>query len=187
MAIKTFTSGEVLTAADTNTYLANAGLVFVKSQTVGNAVASVTVTDAFSATYDYYKIIYTDGVGSAENGISMTLGATVTGYYYGIVIGRYDNVGSLSGGGANAAAWASVGFTDTTGNLFEVEITQPFSTKKTGIKGWHWDPRTGGGTGFGFSGGHLENSTSYTAFTLTVTGGGTITGGTIIVYGFRKG
>jgi hypothetical protein len=30
MAIKTFTTGEVLTASDTNTYLANAGLVFVK-------------------------------------------------------------------------------------------------------------------------------------------------------------
>jgi hypothetical protein len=28
MAIKTFTTGEVLTASDTNTYLANSGLVF---------------------------------------------------------------------------------------------------------------------------------------------------------------
>jgi hypothetical protein len=27
MAIKTFTTGEVLTAADTNTYLANSGLI----------------------------------------------------------------------------------------------------------------------------------------------------------------
>jgi hypothetical protein len=31
MAIKTFTTGEVLTAADTNTYLANSGLVYVKT------------------------------------------------------------------------------------------------------------------------------------------------------------
>lgn len=52
MAIKTFTTGEVLTASDTNTYLANSGLVFVKSQTIGSAVTSVTVSDAFSATYD---------------------------------------------------------------------------------------------------------------------------------------
>ena len=29
MAIKTFTTGEVLTASDTNTYLNNGGLVFI--------------------------------------------------------------------------------------------------------------------------------------------------------------
>ena len=56
MAIKTFTTGEVLTAADTNTYLANSGLVLVKSQTIGTGVASVTISDAFSTTYDNYRI-----------------------------------------------------------------------------------------------------------------------------------
>ena len=56
MAIKTFTTGEVLTAADTNTYLANSGLVYVKSQTIGSAVSSVNVTSAFSSTYDNYVI-----------------------------------------------------------------------------------------------------------------------------------
>ncbi len=30
MAVKTFTTGEVLTAADTNTYLNNGGLVYIK-------------------------------------------------------------------------------------------------------------------------------------------------------------
>ena len=34
MAIKTFTTGEVLTASDTNTYLANAGLVYITSTAV---------------------------------------------------------------------------------------------------------------------------------------------------------
>jgi hypothetical protein len=40
MAIKTFTTGEVLTASDTNTYLANSGLVYVKSQTIGSGVTA---------------------------------------------------------------------------------------------------------------------------------------------------
>jgi len=81
MAIKTFTTGEVLTASDTNTYLANSGLVYIKQQTVGNAVASVTVSDAFSSTYDNYKITYTGGASSGGGALKLTLGATVTGYY----------------------------------------------------------------------------------------------------------
>lgn len=54
MAVKTFTTGEVLTAADTNTYLANSGLQYVSSGTFTNA-ASFDVT-GFSSTFDYYKV-----------------------------------------------------------------------------------------------------------------------------------
>ena len=57
MAVQTFTSGQVLTAADTNTYLANSGLVYVTSGTIGVAVSSVTVSSVFSSTYDSYKIV----------------------------------------------------------------------------------------------------------------------------------
>jgi hypothetical protein len=74
MAIKTFTTGEVLTAADTNTYLANSGLVYVASTTVGTGVSSVTVSSAFNSTYDNYKIIYSGGVGSVTTTISMSKG-----------------------------------------------------------------------------------------------------------------
>ena len=81
MAIKTFTAGEVLNASDTNTYLANSGLVYIKQQTIGNLVPSVTVTDAFSADYDNYRVIVTGGVGSAAQAINLRLGASATGYY----------------------------------------------------------------------------------------------------------
>ena len=64
MAIKTFTANSVLTAADTNTYLANSGLVYVTSQTVGTAVASVTVSSAFNSSFDSYKIVYAGDGGS---------------------------------------------------------------------------------------------------------------------------
>lgn len=185
MAIKTWTSGEVLTATDLNTYAGNPGMVFVKSQTVGTAVSSVTVSSAFSATYDYYKIIYVNGIGSTQANFRLTLGATAAGYYTGTVLGRYDGGGSLSGGGLNIAYWDNAGFADPIGNLCEIELSMPFLARKTGYKSWHWDTRTGGGTGFGFAGGHLNNSTSYTAFTLTCSSG-TITGGNIIVYGFRN-
>jgi hypothetical protein len=60
MAIKTFTTGEVLTASDTNTYLNNGGLVYINEVTyTGSTSASVTaqILGCFSATYQNYKII----------------------------------------------------------------------------------------------------------------------------------
>ena len=44
----TFSSGSVLTAAQMNAV----GLWLVKTQTVGTAVSSVSVTDVFSSNYD---------------------------------------------------------------------------------------------------------------------------------------
>jgi len=48
MTYPSFTSGDILTAADMNAV----GLWLVKTQTVGTAVSSVQVTGAFSSTYD---------------------------------------------------------------------------------------------------------------------------------------
>jgi hypothetical protein len=63
MAIKTFTTGEVLTASDTNTYLANSGLVYITSATL-----SATALDGiFTSDYDNYRIVISniDQSGSA--------------------------------------------------------------------------------------------------------------------------
>ncbi len=57
------------------------GLTFIKSQTIGSAVSSVTVTGAFSATYDNYLITINGGAGSNNNNSVMTLGSTSAGYY----------------------------------------------------------------------------------------------------------
>ena len=58
MAVKTFTTGEVLTAADTNTYLNNGGLVWIKTATVTNAADSGTAfRSIFTSTYDAYRIV----------------------------------------------------------------------------------------------------------------------------------
>lgn len=56
MAIKTFTTGEVLTAADTNTYLGNAGLVYITTKTF-SATATLTCSSVFSSTYDNYVAV----------------------------------------------------------------------------------------------------------------------------------
>ena len=57
MAIKTFTSGEVLTASDTNTYLNNGGLVYITQGALTSSTAALTFNNVFSSTYDNYRIV----------------------------------------------------------------------------------------------------------------------------------
>jgi hypothetical protein len=180
MAIKTFTTGEVLTASDTNTYLANAGLVFVKSQTVGATVSSVTVSDAFNSTYDNYRIILAGGVGSTSLSISMTLGSTAANYYGSVLFANYG------GGGAQAVSANAetnmryIGGADTSFLQVNVDVCAPNLAKATTAGGTFQN-----NTAFGSCSYRLADSTQYTAFTLTCDSG-TITGGTITVYGYRK-
>jgi hypothetical protein len=182
MAIKTFTTGEVLTASDTNTYLANSGLVFIKQQTVGTTVGSVTVSDAFSATYDNYKITYTAGVSSTSGtNLALTLGATATGYYSSLIAVSYSTSGAINIGGNNLASFTYGGIARSTYSHANLDIFSPFTAQRTTIDGAFINNDAAGQFV-----GLLDNTTSYTAFTFT-TGAGTITGGTITVYGYRKG
>ena len=66
MAIKTFTAGSVLTASDTNTYLANAGLVYIETLTISGATSGTTDT-AFTSTYKNYRIVGTYTGSTAAN------------------------------------------------------------------------------------------------------------------------
>jgi hypothetical protein len=176
MSFPSFASGEVLTAADMNAV----GLWLVKSQAVGTGVSSVTVTGAFSADYDNYKVIYADGAGSTIAVMNMRLGSTAAGYFNAGMIVPYTGATSASQNN-NAAQWSPVGvFASDYANL-NFEILSPFLSKKTFIA-WDYLYATGE---YIRAGGYLNDTSSYTSFTI-ITGGGTLTGGTIRVYGYRK-
>ena len=183
MAIKTFTTGEVLTASDTNTYLANSGLVYIKQQTVGNAVPSVTVSAAFSTDFDNYKIIYDGGSHTSSAAINLQLGSTTSGYHYAYVFNQYTSTAPAGGGTSVGANFDSIGRGSTNGNNLACDLYGPFLSKRTGVKYLGMDYLTSGfnvnGTGF------LNDTTSYTAFTM-LCASGTITGGIVYVYGYRK-
>jgi hypothetical protein len=156
------------------------GLDLIKTQTIGSAVSSVVVSDVFSATYDAYKIIISGGAGSSANaGIRMTLGSTATGYYYGIPLTIYSGGAYASLLGSNQTYW-EVGSINVASLNFNVELIDPFATKTTKMFA-----RVAKDTSGGSGGGFLDNTTSYTAFTLTPSAG-TLTGGTIAVYGYAK-
>jgi len=177
MAIKTFTTGEVLTASDTNTYLANSGLVFIKQQTIGNGVSSVPVNDVFSSTYDNYKVTIHGGTSSIPNAMSLQLGASTTGYYMALAYVTYATNAFLTLSVNNGASFSYSAEAATTliGNL---DIMNPFATRATNIAGFY--PGTVAGTIAGYH----SVAASYTGFTLACAS--SLTGGTITVYGYRK-
>ncbi|WP_395772744.1 hypothetical protein [Arenimonas sp.] len=158
------------------------GLTFVKKQTIGTAVSSVTVTDAFSATYDNYKIMVSSGVGSGTNYLTLSLGAANSLYYSALTSALYSNATVLTANTNNGAAFGQAGWTSPGMISLSVDVINPFLSKNTLISGNFAGTSVGGSMG-----GIQDSTTSFTAFTITPAGGVTLTGGTIYVYGYNKG
>jgi hypothetical protein len=219
MSRKVFTAGEVLAAADVNSFLMDqsvmsfAGtaargsaipspvegmttyredidrlesytgsqwtspgdLVLIKQVIGGTNVASVVVTDAFSANYDNYLIL----INANENSnLSLQFGSNTTGLYEAGYRSSYG-AGALTGefvnnGGSIARAARGNGI---------VEVSQPFNsqrtrysyrgaTKETGQFAWQ-------GSGF------VDNNTSFTSFTLTPNTG-LLTATEVTVFAYRR-
>jgi hypothetical protein len=157
------------------------GLTLITAQTIGTTVSSVTVTGAFSSTYDNYKIIISGGVGSANMNLLLTLGATAAGYYWVNHETTYSGGADGSSTGNNTSSWRAGGA--NTNTIYQnIEIMSPNLAKNTTFQGGF-----GGNnslvTAVSSMAGILNDSTQYTAFTLT-TSTGTITGGTIRVFGY---
>ena len=175
-------------AAGTNTTqlatteFANAagGLVFIKSQVIGSGVTSVTVTGAFSATYDNYLILMNGTSSTADDNGRMTLGSANTGYYGNLLYATPSSPGTFLGasdnnGGNFAYIWRSY-----SGGSANISVGTPFLAQKTTVRG-DWITTAANGTYTGVQ----ASSTSFTSFTLTCAAGA-LTGGTISVYGYRK-
>jgi hypothetical protein len=170
-------------AAWTNLVGASGALTLVKTQTIGTAVSSVTVSDAFSATYDNYLITVSDGVGSVNGTTTaLTLGSTTSGYY---LSGPFLGMTSSSVGGFNinnGSNWTGT-YPSTTGHSGHINLQSPFLSSRTVMTSMVIGPNAG--SFFAMFGGFVDNTTSYTAFTLTCASG-TITGGKIRVYGYQN-
>lgn len=157
------------------------GLELVKTQTIGTAVSSVEVTGAFSSTYDNYRIVLSGGVSSATVTLRWTMGSTATGYYYGA---RYTDYAGTSGllASANGANWA-FGAGSASGLTAVFDLLCPFLAEETSVLWNYTDILTNGSSVAGS--GYLNNTTSYTSITVAPSSG-TLTGGTIRVYGYRN-
>ena len=185
--------GQVISETDTDSlvvYKGSAwapvsGLTLVKAQTVGTAVSSVEVTSAFNATYDAYKIVLTGGALSTNERLTLTLGSTSTGYYASYF--RTTSFSDASYDGQilnNGSGWLESGYGTSSGLGMNIELQSPFLAKTTILGGVYQRGNTTV-VGNGTISGMLNDTTSYTAFTITPVAG-TMTGGTIAVYGYAK-
>jgi hypothetical protein len=160
--------------------LPSSGMTLISTTTIGTTVSSVNVTSAFSTTYDNYKIIVSGGVSSSTPTFSLKLGSTATGYYS---AGRYVAwAGTLDViVNNNATSWAATAGQGSADGLFaNIELNSPFLSKRTRMEATYFDSQ-----GIARVAGYLGDTTSYTDFTLTPSNG-TLTGGTIRVYGYQN-
>jgi len=165
-------------------YTATAGaLVLISATTIGTAVSSVTVSGAFSSTYNNYKITISGGASSGGTSLNLVLGATTTGYYGAQNYTRVDTGVVITDARNNTASWIDAGVGNTNGLVMNIDLFSPNLAKETSYQGWKLVQQTNGS--FGYTGGWLNDTTQYTAFTVSP-GSGTITGGTIRVYGYAN-
>lgn len=179
MTYPSFSVGETLRSADMNAV----GMWLIKTQTISNGAASVTVTGAFSSDYDNYLITVSGGsTNGGDYGINMRLGSTTGGYYYTGTYLTYGNAASWIGA-ANDSSWGAVGIASTNNCMARVSVHSPFTTKNTFYSADYTYNNPGGGRAN--MAGYLADNNSYTAFTLFLNAS-SFAGGTIRVYGMRN-
>jgi 3D (Asp-Asp-Asp) domain-containing protein len=190
MAIKTFTTGEVLTASDTNTYLANSGLVYV----AGGALSSTATNFAgcFTSEYRDYRIVIDQPATSAAGDmyikflfLTTGLATTASNYYW-----AYRGINSAGGStdtanAGNAVAytgWSSPGAGGTGG--FSFDIYQPQLAKNTAVVGNVIS--LGSGAYISRSGGFAWDATDQFSGFQIVSASATTLSGNVSIYGYRK-
>ncbi len=176
-------TNDQLEAYNGTAWVGMSGLQLVKKQIIGSAVASVTVTGAFNANYDSYKIIVTGGVGSLSAGsLNLTLSGITTAYSYTSIQNDTITPTTLVGSGSSTAtSWLYAGGATTGGLSADITLHNPFAARaKFGSSAY---TRAVAGLSMGNAYYHHGSTSSISDFTLTATTG-TLTGGTIYVYGF---
>jgi hypothetical protein len=164
--------------------VANQGLVLVKSQTIGSGVSSVTVTGAFSSTFENYRVVYWV-TSSVNQNIEMTISGetSATGYdsklFYSAI---YVASGWTSAIRAASDAW-NVGYTNANVTASgSIEMYRPYANLRARFSSQFSSYVAGVANG----GTVATSGTQSTGFTLAP-GTGTFTGGQIRVYGYNDG
>ena len=156
-------------------------LVLISSTTVGTSVTSVTVTNAFSATYENYLVLFNGGTNTIQTALAVTLGTSVASYNGILSYGSFGTVGTpASTGDSSASAFTYAGGGDVNGIFLNATLLNPFLAKYTRINSSYQATNESG-----FYTGIHKVATSYTDLKITSTSG-TMTGGTIRVYGYKN-
>lgn len=161
------------------------GLQLIKTQAVGSAVSSVTITNCFSSDFDDYFISYTDGTMSSETNIYIELvdsngTSSLDEYYTVLQYGSYSGTAIQHAAGNDTSRWTWSGGGSSTSTSLRVNVISPFLSRPT-----HMDAYVRYGTVYGTQVGYHNISASYPSIKI-VPNTGTFTGGSVRIYGYRK-
>jgi len=173
MTFPVFASGDVLNASDMN----GVGLWLVKSQDIPAGGTSFTVTNAFSADYRDYRIIFDNIGGASGNSAFMQINGS-TGSTY-TTFGRYisNGLGTADATITDTGFWLGIMGTSYSG---VIDIYRPFLAATTTTTS-----TATSATYFNVNGGTDSNAASSTNFTIRLAAG-TLTAGVVRVYGYRN-
>jgi len=188
MAIKTFTTGEVLTAADTNTYLANSGLVQVASGTLN--AAATNFVGCFTPTYRNYRVVLDNVIPSASTDVylrylSGSTPNTTSSYFYAYrAINSAGTSLDQSGAGINAG-FINCRFTGSgqSGSIV-MDIFDPQISARTQLVNNSQNLGTSVYIS-SFGGISFDASTVFDGFQINTLGAPTLTGN-VTIYGYRQ-
>jgi hypothetical protein len=191
MAIKTFTTGEVLTSADTNTYLANSGLVYITTATASNTATTLNVVGCFSSAFTNYRLSFTGTSSAAASDIYIRMlnGSTpvTTGTYGWAFVGQDSRGTSKNTNGFDQTS-AYTGMTTFNApnekHHANLDVMSPFVAVRTFFLG----QATGINSGlnaFSFinGGSYQESATSFDGFQIVAASNLTTS---VRVYGYRQ-
>ena len=162
--------------------LPSGALTLISTTTIGSAVSSVTVSGAFSATYDNYKIMIIGGASSATPNLRLTLDSFTANYTQVRIFVNNGTSATTFSGQTAQSSWGFAGTATSETIFMNADIYGPFLAQRTLINAHNIFPTTGSN---GWYGGHLSESSSCTDFTITASSG-TLTGGEIRVYGYQN-
>ena len=164
-----------------------AGLTLITTSTF-SAVASVSVNDCFSSTYNNYRVLVSAASASLTGNQTLAMRMRV---------GGSDNTannynwarfvvfnGGTAGAGATAASFEITGGTAYTNFSIALDVIDPQTTNRTQILGHSLANQNDNLALVGYNGGVMTVTTSYTGFTLFPSSG--TFSGEIAVYGYRK-
>jgi hypothetical protein len=148
--------------------------------------SAVTISSVFSSTYDNYKVVFSNILGTQAAASGIRFGAAATGYFACQTSGSAGYAGStVSVSQVNNGTSFEIGlvYNSTNRSGATMEIQNPFLSTVTTFQSMGTDSRTDG-AGARIVTGFLNNTTSYTDFYAS-SGGGTFSG-TIRIYGYRN-
>jgi hypothetical protein len=171
-------NGDINATGDVRVAGRPVGMVLIKTQAVSG---TTTVTDAFSSEFANYRIVIS-GVRDTVNGSvpRLQLGSSSSGYYNGMFLQPYSG-GTASLQVNNGNNWyIMVGNTGNNNMSVCIDLYQPNLATRTTFSA----TGTYNGGAF-FAGGMNTATTQFTSFVLA-SDAGTLSGGTVRVYGYTN-